>query len=498
MKIVPDSLKDIIAFEKQLHSKDEKYWIKRGEKRALELFHFMAERVPAYKDLLKSLKIKSQDIQTIDDYKKHVPIVDKESYLRKYPLHMLCVDSDLTKAAGTYSATSGTSGSPFYFPRKAEHDEVYAKIAELYLRTNFKIHKRKTLYINCFAMGAWIGGVFTHQAISKIIETQKYQLSIISPGIQKDIILKTILALADNYDQILLGGYPPFIKDLIDEGESKGVIWDHYSLGFIFSAEGFSESFRDYILMGVGSKDTFYATLNHYGTVDLGTMAHETPYSIWMRRSLTESDKLSGLVGSIKMPTIGQYLPELYYFEEIEKQLVCSSYAGIPLTRYHLKDVGGVILKSDADSYLEKQLTKKQLTAKPKDEWNLPIVYVFERNHFCVKLYGANIYAESIRQSLIDSRIEKQTTGKCNLEIKTDDKKNQYLLINVELRPGIFGDTNLKQTVTNIIVSHLLKVNTEYRSNYSGMKERQIPVVRFWKYEDEELFKPGAKQKWVR
>jgi phenylacetate-coenzyme A ligase PaaK-like adenylate-forming protein len=48
------------------------------------------------------------------------------------------------------------------------------------------------------------------------------------------------------------------------------VDWKKYNLRFIFSAEGFSETFRDYVAEVAGLKNAYLDTLNHYGTVDQG------------------------------------------------------------------------------------------------------------------------------------------------------------------------------------------------------------------------------------
>jgi hypothetical protein len=133
---------------------------RRGETRALLLFQQMAKRVPAYKDYLKKHKVNPAKIKTIADF-KHIPTVDKRGYLKQYDLEKLCWDGKFSTKQWTLSSTSGTTGEPFYFPRTEAQDRQYALSAELYLRSNFQIHKKSTLYVDAFAMGAWIGGLFS-------------------------------------------------------------------------------------------------------------------------------------------------------------------------------------------------------------------------------------------------------------------------------------------------------------------------------------------------
>src|SRR3989344_2665948 len=50
---LPKEFSNPIKIEEALSAKPERYWVRRGEKRVLLLFHLMSERVPAYKDFLQ-------------------------------------------------------------------------------------------------------------------------------------------------------------------------------------------------------------------------------------------------------------------------------------------------------------------------------------------------------------------------------------------------------------------------------------------------------------
>lgn len=499
----PEDLQDPVKLLEDLKTEPDDYWIKRGEVRVLDLFHQMSQRVLAYKDFLKKNKVDPKKIKTIKDFKL-IPFIDKENYLRKYPLEMLCWDGVFDKKRWTIAATSGSSGEPFYFPREKEQDLQYALTAELYLRSNFEIHKKSTLYIDAWAMGVWIGGLFTYQAIKFLAERGDYNLSIVTTGIFKEEILGVIKNLAPKFDQVLMGGYPPFIKDIIDDGLQSGLDWKKYNIKFIFSADGFSENFRDYILAKTGLKNPYRDTLNHYGTADLGTMAHETPLSILVRRLAIKHLQVYKIFfhEDRRLPTVAQYMPELFYFEEIQTRLFCSAFSGIPLLRYDLKDNGGVLnlreIKNNFNS-LGFDLLNEVKSAKITDlTWNLPIVYVYERRDQVVKLYGANIYPETIRKVIQNKEFEDLLTGKFTILVKTDKEQNQYLEINVELKKGQSKNNQVEEQLKSMTVKKLLEENSEYQSNYKESPDRQIPNVVLWNYEDPLYFKPGIKQRWVR
>lgn len=493
-----------IKLLKLLKTKPESFWIKRGETSALKLFHNMAKRVPAYQDFLKKHKIDVTKIKTITDF-SNLPLVDKNNYLRKYPLEKLCWDGQLAEGQYVFSTTSGSTGEPFYFPRSDDQDWQYATTAEIYLRTNFQIDKKSTLYIDGFAMGPWIGGLFTYQAIKHLTKRGNYQLSIITTGSVKEEIIKAVKNIGQKYDQILIGGYPPFIKDVIDFGIEQGLNWKKYNLGFIFSADLFSETFRDYVINKTGLKDPYKSTLNHYGLVDLGTVAHETALCILTRRKALLSKGLNNNLFSdyFRQPTFAQYLPEMFFLEEKDNKLICSASSGIPLLRYDMKDIGGLIKLSDLkQQFLQAGLDLDQEIKKANiadTVWNLPFVFVHERSDFIVKLCGANIYPETIRRALSEQSLLSSLTGKFTLIAKFDQNQDQYLEINIELKSKIKKKDNLKKIVTDKIVQFLLRENSEYQYLYAHIPLHQVtPKVILWEYNAKEHFRSGGKQKWVK
>jgi phenylacetate-CoA ligase len=116
---------------KDLRTRPESYWLKRGELKVLKLFSEMSHRVPAYKDFLRKNKINPEKIKNAEDLKS-VPPVDKNNYLKAYPLEKLCWDGKLKEKRWVISSTSGTTGEPFYFPREDSQDQQYALSAEIY------------------------------------------------------------------------------------------------------------------------------------------------------------------------------------------------------------------------------------------------------------------------------------------------------------------------------------------------------------------------------
>ncbi len=483
--------------------KNEKFWIKNGQESALKLFHDMSIRVPAYKDFLQKYNINPRKIITIQDFEQ-LPTLDKNNYLRCYSLKDLSWDGSFPHGQYSVSATSGSTGDPYYFPRTKEQDLQYAAVAEVYLRTNFKIHKQSTLYIIGFPMGIWIGGVFTYQALQYLSDRGNYDMSIITPGIHKEEIIKSIKNLGSYYDQIIIGSYGPFLKDVLDDGEAAGLDWKKYNIKFVFSAEGFSEEFRDSILEKAGSSNVYTDSLNHYGTVDLGTMAYETPLAIMVRRRAIESSRLyKDLFGPThRLPTLCQYDPRLFYFEQtMQNGLLCSARSGIPLVRYDLKDNGGCFnfseLKKMYDTEgrnLSEDTERAQISHTVSQ---LPFVYVYERSDFSVSFHAFQIYPETIRKALQRSPLISSITTKFTMMVEFDKNQDQVLIIHIEMKRNKLPDKALTKKLKEIIFKSLVIESSEYRETYSQKGKKVLPKIVLWKYEDPLYFKPGTKQRWV-
>lgn len=491
----------LMSFISKIKVRTEKNWLDRGDHRVLNLFKQMAERVPAYRKFLKENNINPTKVRSIRDFKK-IPLTNKSNYLKKNSIEDLCWDGDFKKNQWVFSATSGTTGNPFYFPRTFEQTIQYAAVAEIYLNDNFDIQKKSTLYINGFALGVWIGGLFTFEAITQLAKKGKCPLSIINPGLNKEAIVKSVRDLGEKFDQIILAGYPPFIKDVIDMGTYQKLNWSKYNLKFIFSAESFSENFRDYLQDKTGFENIYTATLNHYGTVDMGTMAYETPYSILLRRKALELNLTRSLFkGSDKLPTVAQYIPELFYFEEYNNGLICSAKSGFPLVRYDLKDIGGVLLKGHADRFFaENDINVSELSRKYHFfAYNLPVVYVFERSDLTVSLYGLNIYPETIKKFLQGNSLCKEyLTGKFSMLTKSDKNQNQYLEINLELKMGTIAVSKMEVAkIKKGLVDFLRENNSEYQKLYKELGQKIAPKIFFWEYENIKFFKPGGKHRWT-
>lgn len=477
---------------KILETTSAQEWEQEGQKRALKVFHEAAERVPAYKDFLKKNKIDHRRIETAADLQS-VPWIDKENYLKLYPLSSLHWDGIINTTQIT-AVSSGSSGEPFFWPRGTLLEIETTFSFELFLSNILKNERASTLFVNSQSMGMYIGGPFTLNAVLRIAQKGN-PINIVTPGITIEDVLEVISRLKDSFDQLVIAAYPPFAMDIINVGIERGIDWTKKPVKFVLFGESYSESWRDHIseLTGITKPETSF--INCFGTADAAIIGHETPYTIALRQALDHQPKMhKKIFGEDRLPSLMQYHPTLRYLELIDKELLLTfGSGGIPLVRYNLHDRGGIIPYTHSRDLFD-EVTGD---AVEKSAWQLPTVYVFGKSDFTATIYGLNVYPENIKTALMNKDIKSKVSGK--FQMSTEYRRrthNQYLLIRVELAPGIKASTKLRQIVRHAIVDTLKTNNAEYRKLYEGIGRKATPDVRLHHWGDSRYFTVGTKQKW--
>ena len=490
------------VFLKSVYSTKSKDWSKVQEKNLLSIFRNTVRVVPAYKEFCKK---KSVDYTKITSVKSIscIPSVSKKNYLRAFPWQTLCKDGSLAKESLVMTSTSGSTGEPFYFPRTPVIDVQSSVYHQMFLANCGITKNRSTLVIDCFGMGVWIGGLITYQAF-KYIGERGYPITVITPGINKREVFQALRNIGDKFDSIILCGYPPFIKDIIDDGKENNITWSKYSLKIIFAAESFSETFRDYIVKEAGIQNVYRDTMNIYGSADLGTMAEETPLSILLRRiSLTNKKFYKKLFGQAsRLPTLAQYIPPFVTFESNKGSVYCTGDNVLPLVRYEIGDNGGVLTYDEVETICREEgidLVAEIKKAKIGDTiTQLPFVYIYERSDFSASFYGALIYPEYIKKALAHDSLYPYITGKFTMYTKNDEHENQYLEINIEMKQNQKIEPSMRAQIVTLIQETLMEQSAEYKKITESLGKKALPKLTFWSYGHEKYFFGGAKQKWVK
>ncbi len=355
----------------------------------LALFHDVATHVPAYKAFLTEQGIDPATIQSLADF-QNIRAIAKENYISRYPLADLCRNGQLSQC-DMIAASSGSTGKPTFWPRFFSDELQIATRFEQIFHDSFYADSKRTLAVICFTLGTWVGGMFTTNCC-RYLASKDYPITVITPGNNKAEILRVVQELGSGFEQVVLLGYPPFLKDVIDTGIASGVQWQQYHIKLVMAGEVFSEEWRSLVAERIGASNPCYDFASLYGTADAGVLGNETPLSICIRRFLAQTpDAAKALFGESRLPTLVQYDPISRFFEVQDNTLLFSGNNGIPLVRYNILDTGGIV---SYDAMLEflaqwgfdplKDNNICVATQPTRGIRLLPFVYVFGRSNFTV------------------------------------------------------------------------------------------------------------------
>lgn len=463
-----------------------------GAEEGLVLFHACAVQVPAYRDFLRQHGVNPESVRTLRDLGV-VPATTKENYIRPNPLPALCPGGTLS-GTDFVAVSSGSTGEPTFWPRSLADEFGTTARFEQVLHDSFEADRRPTLAVVCFALGSWVGGMYTASCL-RHLAAKGWPLLVVTPGSSRDEILRVVLALGGGFEQTILLGYPPFLKDVVDTGIARGMDWRRLRIRLVLAGEVFSEEWRALMGERTGADDVIRFAASLYGTADGGVLACETPLSITIRRWLARNpDAARELFGESRLPTLAQFDPGHRLIEAEDGRLLITGDGGVPLVRYNILDSGGVHAFDSLVGFLRIRGFDPLAQAGPRGFRRLPFVHVFGRSHFAVSFYGANVYPENVMVGLEQPEIRDWTTGRFVLRVVEDSDRNAVLSLVVERAQGVEeGDPAV---LAHSVRLHLERLNSEF-AHYVP-PERRTPRVEFRPPGDPEFFPPGVKHRYTR
>ncbi|TDD03954.1 phenylacetate--CoA ligase family protein [Nonomuraea deserti] len=448
------------------------------------LFQQVAASVPAYRAFLAENSIDPEKIRTFQDFVR-LPMTAKETYTRRHPLPDLCRDGVI---GDIVAVSSGSTGEPSFWPRSVADEQVIAARFEEVFSGSFAAHERRTLAVVCFALGTWVGGLFTVDCC-RHLAARGYPITVVAPGTDRREILRVLPELAPHFDQVVLLGYPPFLKNVID---TEDLPWHRWNVKLVTAGEVFSEEWRTLVAGRAGMEDPVRGIASLYGTADAGVLGNETPLSVEIRRFLSAHPAAAReLFRESRLPTLVQYDPEVRFFEEHQGTLLFSGDNGVPLIRYHIADEGGLVTYDEMLAFVRRHGFEPAARGPER-----PFVYVFGRSHFTVSYYGANVFPENIAIGLEQPAISGRVTGKFVLEVSEDADRDRHLTVTVELMPGEKPTEEIARAAGESILAQLLRLNSEFATYVPAV--RQAPFIRLRESGDPEYFPPGAKHRYAR
>jgi len=467
-----------------------------GFKEALAVFHDTASTVPAYKDFLKKNKINPKNIKTLNDFHS-LPLMDKANYLRFYPYEDLLPHRTIPPII---SMSSGSSGQPFYWPRGFEQEEAGGKLHEIIFRDIFNIGTQHTLVIICFSMGTWIAGAFTASSC-RYVAQKGYNLTIVTPGIEKEDTLAILRDFAPKFERVILAGYPPFLMDIITEAHNREIKIKRLHINLLLAGENFSEMWRKTIHGLTGIKDSLTGSVSIYGTADADMCGHESPLTIFIRKQADRNHAFAKdfFGDSSYIPTLVHYHPEVKFFEKVDGELLFTAKSGIPLVRYNIKDQGQLYEFSDVQKLLEAHGYGDDVKKQGLDRWKFPMLTLAGRKDVSVTFYALNVYPENIKAGLEDKLVSGFLTGKFIAQTKSlNHEKDQQLIIMAELARDIHPTKGRTKLLKEVIFQHLVKLNSEYRKLHASIGERALPHIELIAFGDPIFQVKKSKHRWIQ
>ncbi len=418
-----------------------------SEAKALKTFETTAQKVPAYSRFLKENNVSPSSIKTIDDFKKHVPIIDKDKTFRLYSLEIkkLCLLGEI-KDARMIVSSSGHSGCFSYGINTHKEIEKSQEAVDFVLDYIFDVAEKKTLLINCLAMGVKI-----HSALVTVVDT----------SVRPDIVIGVIKTFAPCYDQIIIVGENSFVKKVFEDGINEGLDWNRIKMHLILGEEILPENLRTYFaeILGVNPDDADNSRLigSSFGVAEFGlNLFYETKELIRIRRLMQRDKKLKeALVGLDldNLPVLFQYDPTRIYAEEMKKDSGLSDLVltnleddtNIPLVRYNIKDEGKCIAFGDLKNALE---SCNYGAYVPKIR--APLMAIWGRDKIVVD-EGFAVRPEFVKELLYQDRtITRGITGNFKLS-----KSKAGLRIEIQAKQEANLGPEFEDKIRNILLSNI-------------------------------------------
>jgi phenylacetate-CoA ligase len=437
-----------------------------GKWKAWQVFEHARKSTPAYEEFLSQYGNISPPTRGWNPDLTVIPVMDKESYIKKFSIESRCVGGALPRAGAVIDESSGTSGTPNNWVRGPKERAATKSLLEISVR--LLVGKGPIFFINAFALGPWATGMNVSMSVVDIAILK-------STGPDAKKIENTLNFFGPKYHYII-AGYPPFLKSLVD---SKEVDWRKFNIIAFFGGEGMSEGMRSY--MGRAFKRIY----GSYGASDLEiNIGAENEFTIALRKKITENRSLRDqLVKHDALPMIFQYNPLDYYIETNDQgELIvtlCRLANVAPKVRYNIHDLGHIVRFPEFENVLKKLGMEMSDIGHPQSD--LPFLFHYGRADMSVAFYGCKITPLDIEDTIFKNPDLAQQINSFSLIASEDEKLNKILTLALEMGKGKKPLENLEQ-LRNEIFETLKTVNQDYRESCKMIPpgfEPQLEVHHF-------------------
>jgi phenylacetate-CoA ligase len=473
---------------------------RQAQTQALRTAQAAAAQVPAYGRFLRQAGYDVGRLRRFEDF-CDLPIMDKGSYLSRYPVAERCPQSDVARS-NRVTLSSGSSGLPTLWPRWPEQNAATFAAVGSMLQDHFQIRERWSLIVLTVGVGSWgFGGTLIHLAGS-VLSEPGMRGTLVTPGLNVEETFRFVEELSPHYDQTILIGYPAPLAHLLEAGVQRGISWPDINTRAVAGGEYMPMGLRERILAYVGADaDRLTGLINLFGTTEVaGIIGYETHLSLLLARLCARTPALGeALFGSPIIPSIIQYNPLVYFIQDHESELLLTVRGAVPLIRYNTRDRGGLLCFEDVLARardfgydLGEELRARGFSRSALRP--LPFQYVFGRTDGII-VHGINVYTDQVRHALEESRLEAYHTGNLQLSASTDAEGRATICITIELRRGAVPTESLQAQYHARLVEGLLQTSSILRAVYQaggGRLHVELDLVPYGALRSANPKRPGS------
>jgi phenylacetate-CoA ligase len=405
---------------------------KESEQKAIKAFHAARERFPQYQTLINQKTGDTPRISTIDSFKRHVPILDKDTiYNTNIALDMALAHQENYPRLLLSSGSSGHFSFGLSFRSQIAQDGEFLNVL---LNSYFSILTKKTLIINCLT----------------VVHLPDVDAAICEVGPRADSLLYLLQTVSPQFDQTIIIGDNYFIKNALEDGLDLKINYPalhiHLILGGVYLPENLRKHLK--VLLNNGQADAGESLIfSSMGISEFGlNLFFESEETIRLRQFIEDGggkEKLLDKDDPDYTPMVFNYFPQMFYIEEIQKELVVTSFNAqsfLPFIRYNTRDRLKIISYMD----LEKLLSSEPALKSSFPPFKSPLILMYGKNEYA-QFNGLKVYPPQIQKALYkDFSLAIKTTG--YFRINTIDKT-----IEIQLKKGIEPSDELKTQFQNAI-----------------------------------------------
>lgn len=407
-------------------------------------------RVPAYRDYLQQKGFEKMTFKGLMPRLETIPVMDKESYVKAYPLEQRCNYGKIPTKDVVIDESSGSTGIPTNWLRGKKERQRNARFIQFGLRN--LLGNGPLFVINGFALGPWATGMNISMTCVKFA-----MLKSLGPDEQK--IINTLLQFGNKHHYVIMG-YPPFLKLLV---ERAPIDWHDYQVTLIFGGESMSEGMRDYLL-SKGIRRIY----SSFGASDLElNISAENDFTISIRRLIRDNPAFRQRVCKFQgaVPMLFQYNPSDFLIEPNEQGELVISIARphyiAPKLKYNIHDKGHIVDLDEIYEAMDALGIPRSAILKPQTD--LPLLFHYGRSDLTVSFFGSNISPNDIQETIFSKPMFTESIHSFCIQLNENNEGDKFLELELELVAGLTDLPVSKTDFSQAFFEQLAAINQDFK-----------------------------------